>query len=239
MSVASDLNDEIGNSKAIIYYDRLEAIKLNFYIFQKNFNELKTPIENMKDPKKAIPMWDVNKRSKLELIQYEVIRRLSNYIFSAKALVDYTRNLIDDWYANTDFMVEYNDEIKTRFTGNELVGFIEDIRNYSAHYSLPITFPSFSITKDNSQNMQFKHSFIMSKSVLLQWKNWDKGKRYLDNAPEDIEIEIFSYEYFILVDDFHHWLYKKLSKLHKPDLDWLYEKSEKLRSILGNVYRGK
>lgn len=239
MTIESDLDDEIRNSQAIIYYYRLEAINLNYYIFQKNFNDLKIPIENMKDPQKAIPIWDINKRKELEQVQYEVIRRLLNYIFSAKALVDYTRNLIDDWYANTDFMVEYNAEIKTRFVENELVGFIEDLRNYSAHYSLPITRPSFSITKDNSQNVQFNHSFIMSKSVLLHWKNWDKGKKYLDKSPEDIEIEKFSYEYFNLVDNFDRWLYGKLVKLHKVDLDWVIEKSRQLRSLLDIVYKDK
>ncbi|MHB8136411.1 MAG: hypothetical protein ACYDH1_19550 [Anaerolineaceae bacterium] len=237
MSIESELNNEIRNSQAIIYYDRLEAIKLNFYVFNKNFIELKTPLENMKDPNKSIPLWDVSKRSELEQIQYEVIRRLLNYIFSAKALVDYTRNLINDWYINTDFKKEYDTEIKKRFIENDLCGFMEDLRNYSAHYSLPITRPSFSVINMNSKNQKFEHKFIMSKSVLLRWKNWDKGKKYLNGAPENIEIEIFSYAYFSLIDSFDHWLYRKLVAIHKNDLDWLTDKSQQLHTLVEKSFK--
>lgn len=82
-SIESDLDDEIRNSQGIIYYDRLRAIRLNFYVFDKNFVELKILMEKMKDPKISLPLLDRNKRYELEIFQSEVIRRLLNYIFSA------------------------------------------------------------------------------------------------------------------------------------------------------------
>ncbi|MDP3441377.1 MAG: hypothetical protein Q8T08_00815 [Ignavibacteria bacterium] len=233
MSKESEIDDEIRNSQGRIYYWRLKSLSLNYYVFNKNFEELKIPIENMKDPKNALLAWDIKKRDVLEIVQFEVIRRLLNYIFSAKALVDYTRNLISRWYSNTDFKNDYDKEIQKRFTGNEIAGFIEDLRNYSAHYSLPISRPGFSIMGVNTHNVQIEHYYIMSKSVLLQWDGWtEKGKKFLNHSPEDINIEEFTYKYFTMVEDFEHWLIENLKNLHKTDLDWLYKKSKQLKTLL-------
>lgn len=78
----------------------------------------------------------------------------------------------------------------------------------------------------------------MSKSILLRWKKWGKGKRFLCNSDENIEVESFTYDYFLLIESFNLWLYNKLNSLHKTDLDWLYEKINQLDLLLQEIYKG-
>ncbi len=236
MSVESDLEEEIQNSQAIIYYGQLESIKLNYFVFKRNFEELRIPLDNMNDLKKGFPLWDVDKRGDLEKIQYEVIRRLFNFLFSSKALVDYTRNSIKEWYKGTDFKKEYDEEISKRFTNNYLVGFIEDLRNYSAHYSLPVSRPRFTISGINTKDFHYQHSFVMSKTILLRWKDWKKGKKFLSNSPEEISIDEFTHDYFKLIDNFESWLYKRIFDLHKEDLEWLSVKNKQLNDLLDKIF---
>jgi len=236
MSVESDLEKEIQNSQAIIYYGRLESIKLNYFVFKRNFEELRIPLKNMNDLEKGFPLWDVDKRGDLENIQYEVIRRLFNFLFSSKALVDYTRNSIKKWYKGTEFKREYDKEILKRFTNNDLVGFIEDLRNYSAHYSLPVSRPRFTLSGINTKDFHYQHSFVMSKTILLRWKGWEKGKNYLNKSSEEISIDEFTHEYFKMIDDFESWLFKRIAELHKKDLEWFYEKSKQLNDLLDKIF---
>jgi hypothetical protein len=237
MSEASDLEDEIRNSQAIIYNSQLNKLSQNYYIFHKNYLELKIPLENIKAPEISLPLWDVEKRSQLDLLQKEVVRRLFNYIISAKAHVDYTRNSITEWYTNTEFKKEYDKEVKARFMDNDLVGFIEDLRNYSSHYSPPIIYQQFTVKNINSHTQVFEHRFLLSKSILLEWESWKKGKLFLDKCDESIDVEKFVDDYFLLIDGFENWLLGRLISLHKKDLDWLEEKSKRLKELLDIIYK--
>ena len=173
---ATVLDDEIRNSEAIKYYYRIKSLVLNYYVFFRNFVELDTLFNSFNSPMDIIKIWDENQREKLEQTDNEVVRRLLNYVLSAKALIDYTRNSIKTWYSGTDFERNYQKEIESRFVNNELAGFFEDLRIYSSHYSLLITFPQFTISNMNTENQVYEHKFLISKEILMDWKNWTKGK---------------------------------------------------------------
>ena len=162
-----------------------------------------------------------------------MVRLVHNYLAAAKTLIDVTRKLINDWYRKTDFIIEYKEQIKARFTDNKLAGFIEDLRNYALHYSLPITSLRITFNNDPLPNEQTERvTFYFEKATLQQWKNWSKGKEYLRIANDEIVIEEFVDKYYQEVLSFHGWMHKRLEEKHKDDLRWLNEMGQRVEELL-------
>jgi len=227
---ADQVLEQIKNSDAIIFESRLKTLTINYYVFDKNYESLKEPLKMMKDPKVFLKVWDQKNPTKLEIIQYDVVRRLLNYLSSAMSLKEYTRILIEFWYKDTSFEKDYKKEIETRFKGNAVVGFIEELRNYSLHYSLPISFPQFSI---DLHSRAIEHKFLISKKSLLNWSGWKtKARPYLDAQSDEIDMEKLIEKYYEIVSSFHHWLYDQILFIHKDDIEWISGMRKKLSQLL-------
>lgn len=235
---AKNLDQEIRNSNAIIYYYRLETLRLNYFVVNENHRSLKDKLTTFNDPKFLLSAWDVNNRKSLELIQFDIIRRLLNYLSSAMSLKEYTRNLIQEWYKETEIHSDYLEKVKNTFEKVPVVGFVEDLRNYSLHYSLPITFPQFEARIGKNQEVdELKHNFLMDKDSLLKWNNWKpKSKPFLNTQPKEINVEEFIDLYHSIITDFHSWLFDKIRKKHKKELEWLSNKSKELNDIISKTF---
>jgi len=225
---------EIENSDAIVFESRLRTLRINYFVFEKNYQSLKQPVEMMKDPKVFLEVWDMKNPINLEIVQYDVVRRFLNYLSSAMSLKEYTRILIASWYKKTEFEKDYSNEIEKRFKGNDVVGFIEELRNFSLHYSLPISFPQFSV---DMTSKALDHKFLIDKRSLLNWSGWKtKARPYLDAQGDVIDMEDLVDEYFDIVSSFHNWLYDEISKIHEDDLKWISDKRNRLRQYLPDEY---
>ena len=220
------LAKEVNDSDALRYAGRIKTLQVNYYVFNRNYGELKKLIEIKNDPKKMLELWDLRNRNQLEIVINEVLRLFHNFLASAKSLVDQTRVVIRAWYKDTDFLKEYNHQIASRFTNNQTARFIEDLRNYNLHYSLPITNATFTIHNDKETGKSaIDFSFVLVKSGLLEWSGWDKGKAFLSSSNDKIDIGNLASEYYKQILDFHSWLVERLQEIHQEDLLWL----EKMR----------
>jgi hypothetical protein len=233
------LIEETHNSEAIKHLGRLETLRANFYVFNRNYQELKKLLETLKKGETAFHLWDLRNGQQLDIAINEVLRMLQNYLASAKSLVDQTRVIIRGWYTETNFMHEYEKQVDSRFVGNPLAGFIEDLRNFSLHYSLPLANATFSVKTidQKTKKAAADFSFVLKKSDLLIWKGWKKGKNFLNAIEDEINIETLADEYYKQILDFHSWLINSLQEIHKDDLLWLAEMRQKTINAMSEEER--
>ena len=226
----ADISNKVYESEAFKKFTRLLTLDVNFFVFDRNYRDLKLASKNFSTPE-MIPRL-LNKKESEDML-YHLVRLLHNYLAAAKTLVDVTRTLINEWYRKTDFIIEYKEQIKTRFENNKLAGFIEDLRNYALHYSLPITGLRIQLTNDPLTKEQTERvTFFIEKATLQQWLNWSKGKDYLQKANDEIVIENLVDNYYQEVLAFHGWMHKRLEEIHGDDLRWLNEMGQRMQELL-------
>jgi len=168
-----------------------------------------------------------------QLILYHMVRLLHNYLASAKTLVEHTRTVIRDWYKGSEFLKEYKEEVTRRFNNNPLSAFIEDLRNYALHYSLPITGLRVGVVNDPTTHEQSERvTFFVDKTTLFQWSNWSKGKMFLHLADDEIVIEKLADDYYQQVIEFHAWMHNRLEQIHASDLKWLNDMQQRVNLLL-------
>jgi hypothetical protein len=102
---------------------------------------------------------------------------------------------------------------------------VEDLRNYILHYQHP-----FSIVNILRENVVYfgespsSHIVYLYRDDLLDWKDWKKGKKFLDIAPEKIILLAEIIKYHEDVHAFYVWVFEKLSELHKDEISWYENK---------------
>jgi hypothetical protein len=129
-------------------------------------------------------------------------------------------------------VAEYNAEVRSRFLNNPLSLFIEDLRNYILHYSLPITTATVKVTVDQATGNQSEIAAItLNKSALLQWKKWSKGKKFLDTADDEIAVLDITEQYHHQVTEFHQWMHKAFDTFHATEFAWLKEMELRINEL--------
>lgn len=226
----SPLVDEVNGSKAIVYEGRITTLRLSYVVFQGNYEELRNFCLIKNHPEKIMDLWDYNNRKLFDKFLVELVRLFQNYLSSAKSLVEQTNVVIREWYKGTDFLKEYQYQIDSRFRGNSLIRFIEDLRNYCLHYALPICNATFTLSPINQGKgvMKVRFSFVLKKKNLLEWAGWSKGKEYLSQADDEVNIDILTCEYYQQIKDFHIWIINRLNEIHAEDFRWLEKKRQEL-----------
>ncbi|MBN8583027.1 MAG: hypothetical protein J0L96_20345 [Anaerolineae bacterium] len=234
-----ELQQKVLSSFAYIIQARLETLTTNYYVFNRNYQELKKVLDAVKSPKNLFELWDLKNRDKLDIVINEVIRLFHNYLASAKTLVDHTRIVIREWYKDTAFIDEYNKEINLRFENNPLAGFVEGLKNYSLHYTLPFANATMSATiKEDGTSDIPDFSFVLYKSDLAVWSEWPKkAQAFLNGSGDEISINQIIEEYFRGVEDFHKWMFQRLNEIHRKDLEWLNDMNEKLINMMSEDER--
>jgi len=102
----------------------LGALDSSYYIFDKNYMDLKLILTTSSMPDFMLPMLDYRDRSKLNNFLEEIRRKLHNFLAAATTLIDHSRNVINDTYENNSFQAEYKHEINNRFNSDPLCRFI-------------------------------------------------------------------------------------------------------------------
>jgi hypothetical protein len=215
----AEISRKVQESVAYKNFQRILEFDKNFFIFDRNYKDLKSAIEKFSEPESISLLFD---HRESQLILYHICRLVHNFLASAKTLLEHTRNLTRENYEKTDFYEQYCKEVEIRFLDNPITGFIEDFRNYSLHYSLPITGFRISVINDKEKNIQTEHViFFIEKKSLLKWSNWKKGKAFLEMGNEEIEIEVLIDDYYQQIFDFHGWINKKLDSIHSSEIECL------------------
>lgn len=208
----------------------------NYHICDGNFNDLQKfykQINSQDFMSKLIIMPD--RQNHIELINLDMLRRISNYLSSAFSLVGYARDYMRQNYSGTETLQIYEAYIKEHFISNNLTKFIQDLRNFFLHNGINGFSYSFSSTGSNITDVKF--------STILQKKDLNKGnyfteksQNYMEQLPEQIDIMSELQKYHHLVLELYTWLFNYLNELHQEDISKAQKYEKEYFTELANLF---
>jgi hypothetical protein len=205
-----------------------------YRIFTGNYGQLFNALDKARDPKTWPPLWDDKQKFKREQFDEEIARLLLNFVAAAKALVDNTRNFMDD-YSDTDFRKEYQARIDQEFVPDPLVQFIHDLRNYMLHKS----FFAASLIKIESQGLVYKSYVALTPDRLREWDKWNAtARRYLDTLDGQPDLQEVINLYRNKVMQTWQWYGPWLGQVHHDALAEMARLEDRIREIDPNWVSG-
>jgi hypothetical protein len=189
---------------------RVYILKRNFEMLSKNYCDVKQQLIITHNKEEFIKLID-DEIDFLDDYIFDFSRLFINFVSMAKAVVDVNRVLIKEWFGDTEFFEKYQEEVKLTFHNKPIVTFVQEIRNYSLHYLLPIANLKFpAIPEKLGELNQFE--FVLSSRKLLKWNRWTLlARTFIQTKGDRIKIEDFIDEYYSLVSDFYKWLFRELN----------------------------
>jgi hypothetical protein len=229
--VISDGNDviqlinQLANSSERQLAIQLEALRISHRLFASNYTELIAFLDLIESEKVAIPLHDVKRRREFIQVLDEVTRLLHNFLASAKTLIDHTRSHIRRLYQAHPFSDEYNSKLKEQLASSPVRSFVQDLRNYTQHYTLPLAGSHTSWNRESGLTITY---FVDAKE-LRKWDNWAyKSRQYLNTFDEIMPVRQIASDYFSLVNKFYEWLHSRQLEVNSEQLSRLREMEERL-----------
>lgn len=214
--------DELEESRGYRYIQARDLHKSSIYIFAENGRIL---IEALKSFKGYFAFPGLDEREETNRQHREILRHFQNFVASALALVDASRN----WTAALrmsfpDFCAEYDARRAVEFTGSVNHLFVQDLRNYMLHYRLPRSASQGSFTlkfslKDGEQNNETNWAIVFDLEGLREWDGWRaEPKAYLAACTDDIDLLTIVEPYHQQVITFYAWFHRRIEELHADDV---------------------
>lgn len=219
--------DIFEQSKEMEIYQTLQAMQSSFQVFEGNFAELVKLLEPLEDPRESLFNYAApDKSENLDHLITETKRLLHNFLASAKSLVDHTRVIVNRLYPQDhEFRSEYQRKLNQDLASNVLQKFVQNLRNYTQHYTLPVL--ALQITFLGESN-DLNSTLRIDVEMLKQWDKWGSSKAYLDSLKEGLPIIALASRYYILIQDFYIWLSERQSEIHQVDFENLEKMQQEL-----------
>jgi hypothetical protein len=203
-------------------FQELQRFTNTLHIFEANYRELDRLLWFVCDSPAGDKLFRPENRSAWEQLMMEAIRLLQNFVAAAKALVDHSRALYRRLYEPEGTFPEYQEEAAKRFADSEVIQFVQKLRDFCLHYSTPgigTTMTLVSIVPE-----KFVKQVTLSKESLMKFDGWNAAaKRFLNNAPEAIDLRQVLFQYHDAVDQFYNWFSERVRVLHVADYSTVSE----------------
>jgi hypothetical protein len=184
-------------------------------IFVMNKIELQNDLTITSDPTVGLQLMSEEYREAGRQVHREVNRRFHNFLAAAKTLIDHTRVFMSDHYDKTDLHARYLERVERDFAEDELCRFMQDLRNYTLHYELPISTMNFQYSRDGG----IKTGVYIINKELQKWKNWSRlGAAYLQKQQKEISPLSTVNDYSEKIEPFHSWLDTTIHLYHSDDM---------------------
>jgi len=224
----ADIFYKIHASPGMQYLGRKKQRSFILNIFVMNKIELQKDLTLVADPTAALKLMSVEHREGGHQVHREVNRRFHNFLAAAKTLIDHTRVFMADHYGMTDFHTQYQERIKRDFAADELCRFMQDLRNYTLHYELPISIMNLKYTRGEGIRTGV---FIVTED-LRKWTSWSPlSVNFLKQRQEEISPLDIVNEYSNKVEAFHLWLDTAMESFHSKNLMELEALQEEFKRI--------
>lgn len=222
------LMHQLDNSPEFALFIQMEALRSSRRIFGGNYRELTDLLGILENPMVAIPLRDAKRRAISRSALEIVTRLLHNFIASAKTLIDHTRTHMHSLYEGHPFLEEYEARVEARFASSPVQRFVQDLRNYTQHYKLPLTGSSFSW--DSAQGLNI--TYFADTEELAKWDKWSpEGRQYLDAFQKILPLRQLASDYLSLVDEFYKWIDKREREVNSEKLERLRQMQKRIASL--------
>lgn len=171
----------------------------------RDFSELNTYHNSIEIEER---LWDHNPTFRLKL-QRSISRKLSNYLNSVFATVDYSRaELIPYFKNNTELVSKINLEKDIFLQENPEHKFIQDLRNFTTHKIFLKVGSGFAHNIEWTSPMK---RIYLEKKHLLQWDGWSKSsKRVIDDLDRNLYLNNFIDRHYLSFCAYQNWLFLQM-----------------------------
>ncbi|UCG12675.1 MAG: hypothetical protein JSU72_19720, partial [Deltaproteobacteria bacterium] len=165
-------------------------------------------------------------RDQLMIAMNEILRSLHNYVASALSLIDHTRRLHKQLYADSGKFADYHSRVSSEFAQDPLAQFVKCLRKYCQHYKAP------NLASDQSWergDKRITRAFSLLLEDLTTFDGWSAtARRYMDTAGERIDVLEVATKYHAKVMSFYEWFQSRQSRIHANELRRLRAKEREL-----------
>lgn len=160
-----------------------------------------------------------------------VMRGLHNYVASAMTLVEHTRRVMRD---RSGPIVEEFERRKQDVVANPEIPFIQGLRNYVLHHSLP--FVGHQVHFQPKPNVLATSEIQLSVQELAQWEGWSASMRaFIESHGEALTLRTVIRRHSELVIELNLWLYGQLADANAAALAEVNELVVERNAILGGL----
>jgi hypothetical protein len=204
-----------------------------YAVFVPNRDELIALLDRAKsDPDLAIElfqnMWRPSVRMQFEGV---VMRALHNYVASAMALVEHTRRIMRD---RSGPIVNEFERRKLALLENPEIQFIQNLRNYVLHRSLP--FIGHQVRIQPAPGIDATSEIRLSTRELRASDKWSAAaRRLIDSNEDEMELRPIVDVHAALVIDLNEWLIEALSRANSGALAEVNRLVDESNAILCGV----
>src|ERR1017187_1124233 len=225
---AHELFQRIRQSEGEKIHWKLEALRASYHVFSQNHLELCKSIEHFEAQENVYRYWLIGERERLGAFQLENMRLFHNFLSGAFTLVDHTRILVRELYAQDAFLAEYKKRIDHDFSTSNIAGFVKGLRNWMLHRGLVPVKVQASLGAG-----RLVASIVLDLEQLGTWDRWDpRARRYLADAPAPLRLKDVVNSYHDHVESFYSWLGNRMAQIHAPAFEEWVRLQEQFRTML-------
>lgn len=203
------LDDALGAHPGRVFHLEMVRIKKGVDLFDKATEELAEGISAYRREldKESTPTRRT--QSRFDQLDTTLCMRVMMASVAAISLVDYSRRsrrVLPEIY-------NFDDMQKQVFSGDPPHEFIQDLRNYAAHYELPTpTWEISCIWHNDARGKEEKIDLFIANKKLLEYSKWNAASRAFLSKNERIGLEDIFSQYKRKVACFNQWLLSVIAK---------------------------
>jgi hypothetical protein len=160
-------------------------------------------------------------------------QKLHNYLAGAFTLVDHVRRIVE---SRNDEPVEKMLAAKPALLANPEVSFMQDLRNFTLHRTLPVTSSRVNVTAPNQAEMTMESFIELSIPSLLEWKKWTStSKAFLAAQGDAVNLRPVVAKHGELILTFNTVFFNDLEAANATHLDGLNELVTERNALLAGI----
>lgn len=215
---------------------QLRRLGTSVYVYMGNKKELEHVLKTLSHPN-SLKLRAVKNRDKHHQVLRDVVRRLHNVVAAAKTLVDHSRRIVRNLSVSDTFIELYSSKVTESF-GTPEHTFVQKLRNYALHYSLPPIVDTVHWETGNTPGQStIEMGITLDAARLLEWDGWNQRERALIASWEDGKAPLIDIveSYSQTIESFYRWLFGALAEMHKQDLQEYMAVKREIARRLSNI----
>lgn len=201
------------------YLDALMTYSVSKNILAGNGVQLRKLLELLEDPKRAAALWSLDKREHLRNLHSEVVRHFHNFLASVHTLVDHTRVIMKNQSISETHRSEYQKAVSEQFASDPLARFMQDLRNYMLHKTIPVTSFELAWQKDTDRT---DSAVYVNLDKMADWQGWSPaGRVFIEANLPKVRMMTLIDNYEDKVRKFYEWFCLCFLEHYKKDIEGL------------------
>ena len=211
---------EMLNSEQYKIAMRYRHLSILWSICESNRIELLNVIDFSAKEQNALHLMDQKNKQAFQAYMNEFVRTFLNHIGSIYIFIEYSRR--ENRYLDSinKHITGYAQKVEELFSANELVQFVNNLRNYCIHVSVP----NFTFSFSFSTIEESKQFLYITKEDLLKDDSWNKkALKYLSGCDDKVIILNIVNDYYSVQKTFYKWFNDEYYAKCEKEIDYVKE----------------